>query len=201
MRIAIIGASGTIGSAVAALLATEHDVVAVGRTSGDYRVDLAVPESVRGLFQSLGPVDAVVSTAGEARFAPLDALTDEDFAFCLSSKLMGQVNLVRFGFPFVSDGGSFTLTSGVLAQQPMVGGAAISLVNAGLEGFIRGAALELPRGIRANIVSPPWVAETLQAMGMDPSPGLPAARVALAYRQSIEGSASGEVIDPRLVTN
>ncbi len=201
MRIALIGASGTIGSAVAALLAKDHDVVAIGRTSGDYRVDLADPESVKALFQALGTVDAVVSAAGEARFAPFDALTDADFAFCLRSKLMGQVNLVRFGFPYVSDGGSFTLTSGVLAQQPIVGGAAISLVNAGLEGFIRGAALELPRGIRANVVSPPWVAETLQAMGMDPSPGLPAAHVALAYQQSIEGTASGDVIDPRLMTN
>jgi NAD(P)-dependent dehydrogenase (short-subunit alcohol dehydrogenase family) len=58
-------------------------------------------------------------------------------------------------------GGSVTVTSGVLARQPMPGGAAISMVNAGLEGFVRGAAAEAPRGVRVNAVSPPWVTETL----------------------------------------
>lgn len=113
---------------------------------------------------------------------------------------MGQINLVRIGHPFVGAGGSFTLTSGVLAHHPMVGSAAISLVNAGIEGFARAAALELPRGIRINVVSPPWVTETLQAMGMATAHGLPAERVALAYRASVEGAASGETLDPRLVT-
>ncbi len=136
---------------------------------------------------------AIVSAAGEARFGELDTLTDADFAFSLSNKLMGQVNLVRFGHPFVIDGGSITLTSGVLAHHPIVGSAAISLVNAGIEGFVRAAALELPRGIRINVVSPPWVTETLQAMGMATTHGLPSERVALAYKASVEGDATGEV--------
>jgi NAD(P)-dependent dehydrogenase (short-subunit alcohol dehydrogenase family) len=199
MRIVVVGASGTIGRAVVRLLETDHEIVPVGRTSGDYHVDLAVRESIEALFVALGPVGAVVSAAGEARFADLDALTDADFAFSLHNKLMGQVNLVRIGHPFVVEGGSFTLTSGVLAQHPMIGSAAISLVNAGIEGFARAAALELPRGIRINVVSPPWVTETLQAMGMATGHGLPAERVALAYRASVEGDATGEVLDPRMV--
>jgi len=137
-----------------------------------------------------------VSAAGDAKFAPLQQLTDDDFAFSLRNKLMGQVNLVRFGMDSVSDGGSFTLTSGVLAQQPMAGSAAISLVNAGVEGFVRAAALELPRRQRVNVVSPPWVSETLTAMGQDPAGGLPAADVARAYVRSIEGSETGSVISP-----
>jgi len=144
----------------------------------------------------VGRVDAVVSAAGDARFKPLAQLTDDDFAFSLDNKLMGQVNLVRYGIDSVNDGGSFTLTSGVLAQQPMPGSAAISLVNAGIEGFARAAALELPRGQRINVVSPPWVAETLAAMGQDPSNGLPASVVAKAYVRSIEGSETGSVISP-----
>ncbi len=196
MRIVVIGASGTIGGAVVALLGQGHDVVRVGKSRGDHRVDLGSAGSIEQLFSALGTVDAVVCAAGEARFAAFDALSDDDFAFSLNNKLMGQVNLVRLGHGIVADGGSFTLTSGVLAQRPMPGSAAVSLVNAGVEGFARAAALELPRGLRVNVVSPPWVAETMRAMGMDATNGLPADRVARAYRHSVEGGMTGEVIDP-----
>ncbi len=131
------------------------------------------------------------------RFKPLAELTDEDFRASLGDKLMGQVNLVRLGLGRVTDGGSFTLTSGTLAQHPMVGGAAISLVNAGLEGFVRGAALEAPRRVRVNVVSPPWVSETLVAMGRDGSAGLPAATVARAYVASVESRRTGQVLAAR----
>ena len=137
----------------------------------------------------------MVSAAGLARFGPLAGLSDEDFQFSLANKLMGQVNLVRIGLDQIRDGGSFTLTSGVLARSPMPGSAAISLVNAGLEGFVRAAALEAPRGIRVNVVSPPWVTETLQALHMDPSLGQPAATVAQLYAQSVEGTQTGAVLE------
>jgi NAD(P)-dependent dehydrogenase (short-subunit alcohol dehydrogenase family) len=195
MRIMLIGASGTIGKAILDLLSPDHEVVGVGNTSGDYRVDLAAKATIEQLFQEVGKVDAVISAAGQARFAPFDKLSDEDYAVSLSNKLMGQVNLVRVGFHFVADAGSFTLTSGVLASRPIPGSAAISLVNAGLEGFARAAAIELPRGIRINVVSPPWVSETLQAMSMDPTAGMPAARVALAYKESAESRRTGDVIE------
>ena len=110
---------------------------------------------------------------------------------------MSQVNLVRVGLRYINEGGSFTLTSGVLAREPMPGSAAISLVNSGLEGFALAAALEKPRGVRVNVVSPPWVTETLKALGMDPSHGIPAAEVAKAYVHSVEGKTNGEIIDAR----
>ncbi len=110
---------------------------------------------------------------------------------------MGQVNLVRIGRQFIADGGSFTLTTGVLSQAPIKGSASISMVNAGIEGFIRAAALELPRGIRVNVVSPPWVTETLIARKMDPSPGMPAATVAQAYLASVDGTMTGQTLNPR----
>jgi NAD(P)-dependent dehydrogenase (short-subunit alcohol dehydrogenase family) len=197
MRVMLVGASGTIGRAVAEALSARHEIVRVGKTRGDHRVDLSSRDSIAALFASVGKVDAVVSAAGEARFGSLEKLTDDDFRVSLTSKLMGQVNLVRLGTMHVRDAGSFTLTSGVLAGEPMPGSGAISLVNAGLEGFVRAAALELPRGIRINAVSPPWVAETLSAMGRDPSAGLPAKRVAAAYVESVEGGRSGEVLDAR----
>lgn len=197
MRIVVIGASGTIGSAVAAALAPRHEVVKVGHHSGDFQVDLASSDSITRLFRAIGSFDGLVCTAGVAKFAALDELVVADYQLGLSNKLMGQVNLVRIGRQSINDGGSFTLTSGVLSQEPMKGSASISMVNAGVEGFVRAAALELPRGIRINVVSPSWVTETLIALKMDPSLGMPTAAVARAYVASIEGSDTGQVIDPR----
>jgi len=199
MRILLIGATGTIGEAVAAALGDHHDIVRASRQKADEQVDIAEPASIRAIFRRVGRVDAIVSAAGNAAFKPLANLGDEDFAFSLGHKLMGQVNLVRYGLEAVADGGSITLTSGTLAQHPEPGTAAISLVNAGLEGFTRAAALEAPRGIRVNVVSPPWVTETLEAMGLPLDRGLPADVVARAYVRSVEGKETGQVIRPERV--
>lgn len=194
MKVLLVGATGTIGSAVAAALSPRHQVIPASRTKSDHKFDMAEPDSIRKIYQEVGRIDAVICAAGDAKFAPLASLTGDDFKFCLSNKLMGQVNLVRLGFDSVSDGGSFILTSGVLAQHPMVGSAAISLVNAGVEGFARAAALEAPRHIRVNVISPQWVKETMAVLGMDTSQGTAAAVVARAYVETLEGSVTGEVV-------
>jgi NAD(P)-dependent dehydrogenase (short-subunit alcohol dehydrogenase family) len=196
MRVLIVGATGTIGRPLVAALEGRHELVLASRTKAHEKVDISDPASIRAMYKRVGKLDAVVSASGEAKFAPLAALTDEDFAFSIRSKLMGQVNLIRYGFDSVSDGGSFTITSGVLAREPTVGGAIASLANGALDSFTRAAALEAPRNIRVNVVSPPWVTETLIALGMDPSIGLPAVEVARAYVESIEGNQTGAVISP-----
>ena len=196
-RVLIVGASGTIGSAVARALEGEHEVLRASRRKSEIAVDLTSSDSIRAMFARVGAVDAVVCAAGDARFKPFNELTDEDFAFSIRHKLMGQVDLTRMALPLLRPGGSVTLTSGILAREPMPGSGAISLVNAALEGFTRAAALEAPNGIRVNVVSPPWVTETLAALGMDTSAGLPADVVARAYVASVTGSQSGAVIDPK----
>jgi NAD(P)-dependent dehydrogenase (short-subunit alcohol dehydrogenase family) len=198
MRVVVIGASGTIGAAVVDALTTQADVLAVSRSTAPLKVDIAAPESIRELFAKLGSFDALVCAAGQAIFAPLESLSDDDFRFSITNKLLGQVNLVRFGIASIRDKGSFTLTSGVLASEPTPGSPVISLVNAGLEGFVRAAALEAPRGIRINVVSPPWVRETLVAMGQDGTDGMPASNVAQAYLHSVQGGDNGRVIAARL---
>jgi NAD(P)-dependent dehydrogenase (short-subunit alcohol dehydrogenase family) len=194
-KIVVFGATGTIGQAVIAALSPKYEVVQVGNRQGEFKADFADPDSIRNVFKAVGKVDGIVSTAGAARFAPLEKLSDEDFRFSLAQKLMGQVNLARIGMNYLNDQGSITLTSGILSNQPVVGSAVISLVNAGLEGFARAAALEAPRGIRVNVVSPPWVTETLKALNMDPSVGKPAVEVAKGYVQSIESLQSGKIIE------
>jgi NAD(P)-dependent dehydrogenase (short-subunit alcohol dehydrogenase family) len=196
MRIIVVGSTGTIGSAVVEALASRHEILSISNKSTPITVDLADPDSIRAMYKKTAMVDAVVSAAGLARFCPLVKLSDDDFVFSLANKLMGQVNLIRFGLDYVRDHGCFVLTSGVLGRSPMPGSAAISLVNAGLEGFARAAAGEAPRGIRVNVVSPPWVKETLRALGMDPGNGLSTATVAKAYVRAVEGNENGAVIEP-----
>jgi len=194
MRILIIGASGTIGKPLADAFGPRHEVIGATRSHPKYKVDVANADSLRSLFAAVGQVDAIVSAAGSARFAPLEKLSDEDFDFSLRNKLMGQVNVIRHGLAHVRDGGSITVTSGVLAWQPMPGSAAISLVNAGLEAFVGGAALEAPRGVRVNVVSPPWVTETVAAMKWNLPNTRSAADVAQLYVTSVEGKGSAQVI-------
>jgi len=197
MRILVIGATGMIGTAVVAALSAGNEIVPASRRSAAVNVDIADPASIQKMYRSIGKVDAVVCAAGHAKFSPLTQLSDADFRFCLDNKLMGQVNVVRFGFEHLADRGSLTVTTGILAQAPMPGSAAISLVNAGLEGFVRAAALEAPRGIRVNAVSPPWVTETLWALKMD-TQGLPTAVVARTYVTSVTGRDTGAILQPSL---
>jgi len=195
MRVILIGGTGTIGREVAKALQSKHEVVIAGRSGAELQVDIMEPESVAAMFRQAGKFDAVVSAAGSARFGPLDDLEYDDFLFSFRSKLMGQVNLVRIGRIYINDNGSFTLTSGVLAREPMPGSSAVSMVNAGLEGFARAAQLELERGVRVNVVSPVWVQETLLAMGRSSAEGMPAALVARAYVASVNGTMKGTVLD------
>lgn len=195
MRVVVIGATGTIGKEVVKLLrGKRHEVLEAARSSGDLRVDLQDPASVRAFYAALGPVDAVVSAAGGAAWKPLGQLSDADFEMSLHYKLMGQVNVVRFGADHVRAGGSITVTSGVLAQKPMPGSAAVSLVNGGLEAFTRAAALELQGKVRVNCVSPPWIAETLAAMGQDAKGAMTSAQCALLYAGVVEGQQTGQLV-------
>jgi NAD(P)-dependent dehydrogenase (short-subunit alcohol dehydrogenase family) len=194
MKIIVIGATGVIGSAVADALSGKHEVLRASR-KGKPAVDIEDIATLRALFADVKGIDAVVSCAGDAKFAPLIKLTDEDFAFSLRSKLMGQINIARLAAESITDGGSITLTSGVLSQFPIPGSTALSLVNAGLEGFVRAAALDLPRNLRINVVSPGWVKETMVKLGMDPAPGISAKALAAKYVEIVEGTVQGQTIN------
>ncbi|MCW3481388.1 short chain dehydrogenase [Neisseriaceae bacterium JH1-16] len=196
MKIAVFGASGTLGRAVVERLGQQHDIVTVGRNSGAYRADLTDIASVRAVLDQIGPLDALIATAGQLHLGPLSDTTPEQFQIGLNNKLLGQVNLVLAGQHHLNDGGSITLTSGIDSVEPIKHGSNATTVNAALEGFVRAAALELPRGLRLNVVSPNVVVESWQDYGalfpgVEP---IPAARVALAYQRSIEGIQTGRVL-------
>lgn len=195
MKVLVIGATGTLGSAVAdALEGASHQVVKASRR-GPVRVDLEDPATLDGLFDEVPDLDAVVCCAASGPLVDLAAVTDAEFAAGVQGKLLGQVALARRALRRLRDGGSVTLTGGTFAA-PLAGGSLGALVNAGLEGFVTNAAAELPRGLRINLVSPGWVAETLESLGMDPADGTPAAEVARAYVDAVAGTAQGVTVRP-----
>ncbi len=85
-------------------------------------------------------------------------------------------------------------TGGVLSREPIRTGAASSAANGALDAFTMAAAVELPRGIRINCVSPTVLVE---APAYHPSfPGFTqvgAAAVGLAYVKAVEGVQTGQV--------
>ncbi|MBB5444429.1 MULTISPECIES: short chain dehydrogenase [unclassified Paraburkholderia] len=194
-RIVVIGATGTLGQAIRAELQARHEVIEVGATRGQYHVDSTDPASVERLFRDIGKVDGVVTATGKVHFGPLEQMSIEQFWVGLRDKLMGQINVVFAALPYVNDGGSFTLTSGILGDEPIPQGASATTVNLALEGFVRGAAIELPRGLRINVVSPTVLTESMEAYapffrGFEP---VSAQRAALAYLRSVEGAQTGRV--------
>jgi NAD(P)-dependent dehydrogenase (short-subunit alcohol dehydrogenase family) len=200
LRILLIGAGGTLGRAVAAELGARHEIISAGSKSGDIKIDIADPASIAAGLKAAGALDAVACAAGAANFQPLDTIapaTIEDSVYRLGlvNKLMGQVNLALAARDSLSEGGSITLISGVLADQPIVAGSSLSMANGALESFVRAAAIELPRGLRINVVSPTVFVESMKGYGpfFRGFEAVPVARAALAFSRSIEGRETGKV--------
>jgi NAD(P)-dependent dehydrogenase (short-subunit alcohol dehydrogenase family) len=200
LRILVIGASGELGRAVVAELGPRHEIVAAGSKSGAIRIDIADPASIVVGLDAAGPLDAVVCAAGSVAFPPFATiapapLAQSPYGLGLVNKLMGQVNLALAARDALRDEGSITLIAGVLADAPVVGGSSASMVNGALESFVLAAAIEMPRGIRINAVSPTVFAESMGAYGpffrgFDP---VPVARAARAVSRSVEGRQTGQI--------
>ncbi|GGY11075.1 short chain dehydrogenase [Litchfieldella qijiaojingensis] len=201
LKILIIGASGTIGSAVKDNLSERHDVITAGTKSGDVNVDITDPASIKQVFEQLGPLDAVITTLGKATFAPFEELQaapleESQHLLGIKDKLMGQVNVAQYARDYLVDGGSITLTSGILNEHPVPGSVSPSMINGALEAFVKAAAMEMPRGIRINIVSPSVLKESLGKYGPFFRGFKPvvAEDVALAYSRSVESLVTGQVL-------
>ncbi|MCD2254477.1 short chain dehydrogenase [Listeria marthii] len=194
MKILLIGASGTLGSAVKDRLEKKADVITAGRHSGDVTVDITSVESIKKMYAQVGKVDAIVSATGSATFSPLTELTPEKNAVTISSKLGGQINLVLLGIDSLNDNGSFTLTTGIMMEDPIVQGASAAMANGAVTAFAKSAAIEMPRGIRINTVSPNVLEESWDKLepffqGFIP---VPAAKAARAFEKSVFGAQTGQ---------
>ena len=195
MKIIIVGATGAVGKTAVDALSGRHEVIRVGKTSGDVQMDIEDIDSIRAMYQQVGNVDAVVSAIGHVHFGAVHEMTSEQFIKGINHKVLPQVNLVLEGFDYVNDGGSFTVTSGVLNRDPIRGGSCAAAANGALDGFVRGAAVDMPRGIRINAVSPE-VLESCRAKYDGFFRGhvhVSNEAVGLAYSKAVEGCLSGQI--------
>ncbi len=199
LRILVIGASGVLGRAIVAEFAPRHDIIPAGSKSGDIRIDIADPDSIASGLKAAGALDAVVCAAGAFNFHPLSAIKparieQSSYGLGLANKLMGQVNLALCARDHLRDSGSITLITGVLSSAPIAGGSSGSMVGGALEAFVMAAAIEMPRAIRINAVSPGVFEESMDSYGaffrgFDP---VPVARAARAFSRSVEGLETGK---------
>ena len=196
MKIIVIGAAGDIGQAVCKELNARHEIITAGRSGGDYQVDVSDMDAVKNLYEMVGEFDAVVSCAGDASFAPLGELDQEAFMVGLRQKVMGQVNLVLAGLDAIADCGSFTLTSGVLDRDPIRMGTNAATANGALAGFVKSAAIEMPPGLRINVVSPGMLDVSAPRYGawFQGHKPVPSHDVGLAYAKCVEGALTGQVV-------
>lgn len=193
MRILVVGATGTIGKEIVRELGDTHEIIRAGRNGADVSVDITSTESIKEMYERVGNVDGVVNAAGGANFTAVSELTPELNDKGIESKLKGQINLVLIGKDYVNDSGSFTLTTGVMMDDPIPLGASAAMANGGVKAFVKAASIEMPRGIRINTVSPNIVQESWEKLGkffagFDP---VPASRVARAFVKSVNGGQTG----------
>ncbi|MBT8254170.1 MAG: short chain dehydrogenase [Flavobacteriaceae bacterium] len=196
MKILIIGGDGTIGRKVKARLALNHDVITAGRNSGDVQVDFSNSDSIREMFESLGKLDAIIAIAGEAKWDKFENLTEDDFYIGIKSKLMGQVNAVRIGKDYLNDDGSITLSTGILADDPVDMTSSAAMVNGAIHSFVRAVALELPRNIRINAVCSDLVEDSYEKYKVY-FPGntpVPMSKIVDGYVKCVEGKINGRII-------
>ena len=196
MRILVIGGAGTIGKTVVKRLSEKHEVVVAGRTSGDVTVDISDSKSITTMLRKVGKVDAIVNVAGDAKWDKFDNLSEEDFYIGIKSKMMGQVNLVRLGRAYLKPQGSITLTTGILADEPVAMTTSAAMVNGAIQSFTKAVALELENGIRVNVVSADLVEDAYEKY-KDYFPGntpVSMRKVVDGYVKCVEGRINGAII-------
>ncbi|MBO6572030.1 short chain dehydrogenase [bacterium] len=196
MKILVIGGNGTIGKPVVSHFGETDEVIIAGRNSGDIKLDIADTSSIKKALEQTGKVDAIVCIAGEAKWDDFQNLSEQDYYIGIRSKLMGQVNLVRIGQDYINDNGSITLSTGILADDPVIKTTSAAMVNGAIHSFVQAVALELKGFPRVNAVSLGMVEDAYEKYkgyfpGHNP---VPMAKVVKAYERSVKGQGNGEII-------
>lgn len=171
--VAVLGASGTIGGAVARKLVQRgRRVLLVGRNAeklAPLGAELASPTAVvdsqssQSLeaalaehSESLGGFSGLVNGIGSLLLKPAHATSDDEFRQTIETNLFTSFALVKAGGRLLRDhGGSIVLFSSAAADIGIQNHEAIAAAKAGIVGLARSAAATYaPNNVRVNVVSP-----------------------------------------------
>jgi NAD(P)-dependent dehydrogenase (short-subunit alcohol dehydrogenase family) len=172
-RIIVFGGTSGIGLAVAQLALDEgasvvvasgqpqrveharEELAAQSPSHGTARtLDVTHEDAVRDFFESLGPFDHLVYTAGDD--LPLGSLATTDLRVARARfevRYWGAVAAVKYAISSIRQTGSIVLTSGFSATRPRSGWTSQASIQSAIEGLTRALAVELAP-IRVNCVSP-----------------------------------------------
>lgn len=171
--VAVVGATGGLGSAVSRhLAATGAHLVLAGRRRDaldglgvagatsvvlDLRDATAGDRLVEAVVGAHGRLDGVVNAAGVVAFGPLTDTDDVVVEELFLTNVVGPLWLLRRVLPLLEASRGFVANlSAVVAEQPLPGMAAYSASKAALTAADRALARELrARGVRVLDVRPP----------------------------------------------
>lgn len=155
MHIVVVGASGVLGSKLAAQLSQGGaQVSAVVRKSSRIDsssisrhviADVTDSTALRAAFAELAPFDGVINAVGVVAFGNLAEVDDHTLTQLFAINAIAPIVMLRESAPHISQGGFFLNISAVVAQAPMAGMSAYSASKAAVWGAMVAATRELRR--------------------------------------------------------
>ncbi|MBL4740954.1 MAG: short chain dehydrogenase [Sneathiella sp.] len=195
-KVIVVGASGVLGGAVAAGLDKDHDVIRASRNGADLAVDASNVEQLDAAFKKVGPIDGLVVCIGHVPFEPFESVNLDAFAAGIMNKFMHQANLVRAALPYLNNNAAVVLTSGILADEPLIGSSCAAAANGALHSFVMALSGELAGRVRVNVVSPSVVEASVEGYGnfFDGFEATSMDSLVKGYRRCLAGPFTGRVL-------
>jgi NAD(P)-dependent dehydrogenase (short-subunit alcohol dehydrogenase family) len=169
-RVVVIGGTSGIGLAVAQAALADGAAVIVGSSNASkvaaageklaggeaHSVDVKNEASVEAFFERVGAFDHLVFTAGDWSLTGggrIEKLDVPAAASLFAVRFWGAITAVKHSVKRIREGGSVTLTDGMIAHRSRKGAALSTAMAGAVEHLTRGLAVDLAP-IRVNAVCP-----------------------------------------------
>ncbi|WP_165252419.1 SDR family NAD(P)-dependent oxidoreductase [Paludisphaera soli] len=137
----------------------DEAVKAIGRNVIGVAGDASSLADLDRLYETVakekGKIDVLFASAGTGEFAPIGAVTEEQFDRTFNLNVRGTLFTVQKALPLFNDGGSIILNGSIAGSMGLPAFGVYSASKAALRAFVRSWLLDLKdRGIRVNVLSP-----------------------------------------------